>query len=95
MCMGICKSNNPFTVLRKRKAIYMTTVRWSAGQGAWKSHLPFRPVPGLSAPFDFTGLVWALGFDLVLFSVLPGALGLLGVFAITFAALIVTVKGRA
>ena len=47
------------------------------------------------APFDFTGLVWALGFDLVLFSVLPGALGLLGVFAITFAALIVTVKGRA
>ncbi|WP_386628791.1 DMT family transporter [Sulfitobacter geojensis] len=47
------------------------------------------------APFDFTGLVWALGFDLVLFSVLPGALGLLGVFAITLAALIVTVKGRA
>ncbi|WP_254696632.1 DMT family transporter [Phaeobacter inhibens] len=46
------------------------------------------------APFDFTGLVWALGFDLVLFSVIPGALGVLGVFAITLAALLVTFAGR-
>ncbi|KXF90903.1 hypothetical protein AT574_09680 [Phaeobacter inhibens] len=46
------------------------------------------------APFDFTGLVWALGFDLVLFSVIPGALGVLGVFAITLAALLVTFMGR-
>lgn len=51
------------------------------------------PVSAL-APFDFTGLIRALGFDLILFSVVPGILGLIGVFAITFAALIVTSMGR-
>ncbi len=45
------------------------------------------------APFDFTGLIWALGFDLVLFAIVPGPLGLIGVFAITFAALMVTFVG--
>nr|WP_319247676.1 DMT family transporter [uncultured Celeribacter sp.] len=42
------------------------------------------------APFEFTGLIWAFGFDLVLFSILPGPLGLTGVAAITLAALLVT-----
>ncbi|NQX74682.1 MAG: DMT family transporter [Epibacterium sp.] len=42
------------------------------------------------APFDFTGLIWALGFDLVFFSAVPGVLGFLGCFAITAAALLVT-----
>ena len=42
------------------------------------------------APFDFTGMIWALGFDLLLFSIMPGVFGLLGVVAITAAALIVT-----
>lgn len=42
------------------------------------------------APFDFAGLIWALGFDLILFSIVPGLMGLIGVFAITFAALMVT-----
>jgi drug/metabolite transporter (DMT)-like permease len=51
------------------------------------------PVSAL-APFDFTGLVWALGFDLVLFSILPSGIGFMGVFAITAAALIVTFAGR-
>jgi drug/metabolite transporter (DMT)-like permease len=46
------------------------------------------------APFDFTGLIWALGFDLVLFSTVPGLLGYLGVFAITSAALLVTLSGQ-
>ncbi|MEP5154691.1 DMT family transporter [Planktotalea sp.] len=50
------------------------------------------PVSAL-APFDFTGLVWALGFDLILFSAVPGALGFAGVFTITAAALIVTFIG--
>jgi len=45
------------------------------------------------APFDFTGLIWALGFDIVLFSNVPGVWGLLGVFAITLAALMVTFSG--
>jgi drug/metabolite transporter (DMT)-like permease len=49
-----------------------------------------RAPVGVLAPFDFTGLVWALGFDLVLFSVFPDTLGLLGAAAITGAALIVT-----
>lgn len=52
-----------------------------------------RAPVGALAPFDFTGLIWALGFDLILFSVLPGVAGLLGVFAITFAALVVTFAG--
>ncbi|WP_240931858.1 DMT family transporter [Parasedimentitalea denitrificans] len=50
------------------------------------------PVSAL-APFDFTGLIWALGFDIVLFSNVPGVWGLLGVFAITLAALLVTYAG--
>lgn len=50
------------------------------------------PVSAL-APFDFTGLIWALGFDLVLFSTVPGPIGYLGVFTITSAALIVTFVG--
>jgi drug/metabolite transporter (DMT)-like permease len=45
------------------------------------------------APFDFTGLVWALGFDAILFGVLPGAWGLVGVAGIAAAALIVTFGG--
>ncbi|WP_439141877.1 DMT family transporter [Planktotalea sp.] len=45
------------------------------------------------APFDFAGLIWALGFDVILFSTVPGPMGLIGVFAITFAALMVTFLG--
>lgn len=50
------------------------------------------PVSAL-APFDFTGLIWALGFDLVLFASVPGPMGYLGVFAITSAAFIITFAG--
>ncbi|QOL80668.1 DMT family transporter [Pseudooceanicola spongiae] len=46
------------------------------------------------APFDFTGLIWALGFDLILFATFPGPLGLVGVAAITAAALLVTFAGH-
>lgn len=42
------------------------------------------------APFDFTGLIWALMFDAVLFGVMPDGLGVVGVVAITGAALMVT-----
>lgn len=42
------------------------------------------------APFDFTGLVWALLFDAALFGVMPDGLGLMGVAAITGAALLVS-----
>ncbi|MGX9855949.1 DMT family transporter [Limimaricola variabilis] len=49
-----------------------------------------RAPVGVLAPFDFTGLVWALGFDAVLFGVMPDGLGLAGVAAITGAALMVT-----
>lgn len=44
------------------------------------------------APFDFTGLVWALLFDVVLFSVWPDGWGLLGAALITAAALLVTLR---
>lgn len=52
-----------------------------------------RAPVGALAPFDFTGMIWALGFDLVLFSVVPAPLALIGVFAITMAALLVTFSG--
>lgn len=42
------------------------------------------------APFDFTGLVWALGFDILLFSLVPGPVALVGVAAIGGAAVLVT-----
>ncbi|WP_298495653.1 DMT family transporter [uncultured Maritimibacter sp.] len=46
------------------------------------------------APYDYTGMLWAIGFDLVLFATLPGPLGWVGVAAITGAALIVTRPAR-
>jgi drug/metabolite transporter (DMT)-like permease len=42
------------------------------------------------APFEFTGLLWALGFDIVIFTTYPDALGIIGAGAITVAALVVT-----
>ncbi|RNF35834.1 DMT family transporter [Paracoccus methylarcula] len=45
------------------------------------------------APFDFTGLVWAAGFDLLFFQHLPGRWALIGMIAITAAALLVTFAG--
>ena len=46
------------------------------------------------APFDFTGLIWALGFDILLFAHLPDEMALIGCAAITLAALLV-VRGKA
>ncbi len=42
------------------------------------------------APFEFTGLIWALGFDALFFGHLPGGMGWVGIFAITSAALFVS-----
>ena len=42
------------------------------------------------APFEFTGLIWALGFDALFFGHLPGMMGWVGIFAITTAALLVS-----
>ncbi|SDJ06138.1 DMT family transporter [Aliiruegeria lutimaris] len=47
------------------------------------------------AAFDFTGMAWALGFDILLFATFPGPLGLAGVTAIALAALMVSVAPRA
>lgn len=46
------------------------------------------------APFDFTGLIWAVLFDFVLFATLPGLPGWLGIIAITLAGLIVMMPPR-
>lgn len=46
------------------------------------------------APFEFTGLVWAVGFDLFLFGLVPGPLAVAGIAAILAAALIVFVPAR-
>lgn len=44
------------------------------------------------APFDFTGLIWAAGFDIILFHTFPAPIAIAGMVAITAAALIVTLK---
>ncbi|MFV0360532.1 DMT family transporter [Tropicimonas sp.] len=46
------------------------------------------------APFDYTGLVWALLFDILIFATPPGPLGLAGAFAITGAVLWVSLAQR-
>jgi drug/metabolite transporter (DMT)-like permease len=47
------------------------------------------------APYDFTGMIWALGFDLLLFQIVPDGFGMLGVAAIMVAALLVSLPRRA
>ena len=42
------------------------------------------------APYDFTGLIWALGIDLAVFGLLPGWMGLAGMMVILLAALLAT-----
>lgn len=41
------------------------------------------------APYDFSGMVWAVIFDAVLFAVLPAPLGWVGIAAITLAGIMV------
>lgn len=43
------------------------------------------------APFDFTGLIWALGFDFIFFATSPGPIGWIGLVLIIAAAAYVTV----
>lgn len=54
-----------------------------------------RAPVSLLAPFDFTALLWAMGFDLILFSQVPGPLGLVGIAAITAAAVAVALLPKA
>jgi len=46
------------------------------------------------APLDYTGLIWALLVDFLVFSQVPGPMGVLGSVLITVAALIVVLKPR-
>lgn len=46
------------------------------------------------APFEYTGLLWALVFDLLIFAVLPPAIGLLGATTIVAAAAVVAAVER-
>lgn len=47
------------------------------------------------APFDFTGLIWAAGFDIILFRHFPAPIAIAGMLMITAAALIVTIRPSA
>lgn len=44
------------------------------------------------APFDYTGMVWALGFDIFLFGTMPGIFSLAGAALVTIAALWIAVS---
>lgn len=65
-----------------------TGVLGGVGQIAMTESVARAPVSVL-APFDYTAMIWALGFDLVLFATVPGRFELLGAALITAAALIV------
>lgn len=47
------------------------------------------------APLDYTGLVWALLVDVLIFAHMPGVLGIAGAILITLGALIVVLKPKA
>lgn len=64
-----------------------------AGHIASSEAVARAPVSTL-APFDFTGLTWALGFDLILFATLPNALGWVGMAMIMTAALLVAIAPK-
>ncbi|MFV0408347.1 MAG: DMT family transporter [Paracoccus sp. (in: a-proteobacteria)] len=53
-----------------------------------------RAPVSILAPFEFTGLIWAVLFDFFLFGTLPGIAGWLGIFAIMFAGLMVMTPPR-
>lgn len=46
------------------------------------------------APLDYTGLIWALLADWLIFGVLPGGMGLIGSLLVTLGALIVVMQPR-
>jgi len=68
-----------------------TGVLGGVGQIAMTESVARAPVSVL-APFDYTSLIWALGFDLLLFATVPGRFELLGAALITAAALIVVLR---
>lgn len=46
------------------------------------------------APFEYTAMLWALGFDLIVFEMLPPTIGLLGAAVVIVAALLVAFSER-
>ena len=76
--------------------LYATVVLIGAGLLGGLAHIAAtesvaRAPVSVLAPFEFTGLIWAVGFDFVLFSTLPGVAGWIGMIAITLADLMVIV----
>lgn len=76
--------------------LYATAVLIGAGLLGGLAHIAAtesvaRAPVSVLAPFEFTGLVWAVIFDFVLFSTLPGVPGWIGIIAITLAGLMVVI----
>ncbi len=46
------------------------------------------------APFDYTGMIWALGFDVLFFSVFPDWISFIGMGAIVFAGVVTVVTPK-
>lgn len=74
--------------------LYATAVLIGAGLLGGLAHIAAteamaRAPVSVLAPFDFTGLIWAVIFDFALFSTLPGIPGWIGIAAITIAGLMV------
>ena len=53
-----------------------------------------RAPASVVAPLDYTGLLWAVLVDWIVFVQLPGPLGILGSVLITISALVVVLKPR-
>ncbi|TKW67300.1 MAG: DMT family transporter [Paracoccus denitrificans] len=76
--------------------LYATSVLIGAGLLGGLAHIAAtesmaRAPVSVLAPFEFTGLVWAVIFDFVLFATLPGVPGWIGIIAITLAGLMVVI----
>ncbi|WP_417766987.1 DMT family transporter [Stappia sp.] len=73
-----------------------TTLLWLAGAGlcgglahiAMTEALARAPVSTL-APFEYTAMIWAMGFDLAVFALVPSPLGLAGAAVVVAAAALI------
>ncbi|WP_163850067.1 DMT family transporter [Pseudooceanicola aestuarii] len=81
--VGLVLSPDPFANLASGDMVILTAAGLLGGAGhiAATEAVARAPVSTI-APFDFSGLIWAVVFDLVLFGLLPGGIGIVGMGAI-------------
>ncbi|WP_328593367.1 DMT family transporter [Tritonibacter aquimaris] len=88
MVFGLCTAPFGWEAVQRDEIMYLIAAGVLGGVGHIVSNKAVaRAQVSTLAPFDFTGLIWALGFDLLFFQVFPSAFGLVGMVLITCAAM--------